>query len=292
MSQLAETCFVCGEPATGECERCQTSVYCSAQCQALDWCTGHSVECARFIGANGDSAEERRRQRRQSVRRRRAVRPEVTGVPRRADDSDGAPRRRRRRVTVRTDDGRTYEIAAALQPGEYEVYDVEVRTQRSTVRDGFTRNFAITTTLVQTRDEFDRDTRTLTVFKPLLPPAGALYIDEHVAAVEINCPAAFPRGTSCWRSVEVIALPSVGERGEASIERTDSLARPSRRRPRGNPSGRDGDGVDGDEPPSTAGPTAGGGGRGIVITLPDGVTIGGSVRAQMLELQTEALRGV
>lgn len=267
----AETCSVCGAPAAGECDRCQTSVYCSAACQSLDWHSGHAVECATFIGANGDSAEQRRATRRQGVAQRRVVRPIRTGRRRTGGGSANVlPGAAERRVTVRSADGRaTYSISVDLLPGEYEVYSVETRLRRRQLRDA-TRIFVVVTTLVQTRDEFDRSTRTLTIFKPLLPASGAA--GDNVACVQIECPPQFPRNTSCWRCVEVIALPSLGERGDTEIERSVFSGRAPQPAPRPD----DGDDDDDDDQRRR-------GDGGVVISIP-GITFGAALALRDEEL--------
>lgn len=230
---VPEQCNVCGQDGKlYECGSCQSSVYCSKECQLMDYDSGHRYECKKFIGANGDTPDERRAARRATIRRRRILR----GRP-------GRPESRRRRAQQRRFEfenpstGRSTRVLATvnLRPGDYEVYHVSTRMIRRRVRlrrsqKIVTRNVIIVETFIQTRNMPSQDGRSWVVFKPSLPPTTS--DGEGPACVEIECPPQFPQNTTCWRCIEAIAAPSTGEEGEGDqtdVRRRRVVIRPRRR---------------------------------------------------------------
>jgi len=217
-----EQCFVCGEVGElYECNDCQSAVYCSRKCQKEDYATGHRIECAQFIAANGDTADQRRLARRALRKRRRILR----GQNRRLGPNEPV---RQARVTL--ENGREVVIRTDLQPGEYEIYETDVRVERRRARlrrSGkiVERVVIYVITHIQTRSQIDRQNNTVVTFKPVIEPTAS-QSGEGPACVEIECPPQFPAGTTCWRCIEAIAAPSEGEEGEAEQNNTFNLFPP------------------------------------------------------------------
>jgi mannose-6-phosphate isomerase-like protein (cupin superfamily) len=44
------SCVCCGEPAKSQCATCQKAIYCTSECQSLDWVSGHKDICCNTFG--------------------------------------------------------------------------------------------------------------------------------------------------------------------------------------------------------------------------------------------------